>query len=553
MGSDMPDGGEEPFAPDRTALRFGRFVLCPASRVLLENGATVELGSRAFEVLLMFAESGGTLVTKSAVFDRVWAGLAVEDNNLQVQVSTLRRVLGADRDWIVTIPGQGYRFTAPVTAAPLPRPAPAVLPPIAAASDPPALSLLVLPFASRGGHPGLDWIADGITDSLTTDLARALPSCAVIAQTTANTFRGRAVDVRELGRTLGVRFVLEGSVMQVEQRLRVNAQLIQASTGAHVWAERFDKPAGNALRTQDEIVARLSRTIGLQMITCEARRAERTDQDHPQTSTAADFVLRGHAAAMQRLSSRTRFESAIGYYARALEIDPADPDALAGIASVRVYQVVNCYFDASSGAWDTATREAHLREADDKLAQVLTAMPNHPLALKTRAVALRARGLFTEALVADQALMAQNPSDPVSYRETGLNMLYLGRTEEAVAWFRRAEALSPADPSRWTWLQGLGRALMQLGRDAEAVEALRLAIESNPVHAPAHAYLAAALLLVGDREGARIEWAEFRQAEPAMTLEALSQRSPVPVEATAPAYRQQNQRVLDALRAAGTA
>ena len=395
--------------PGGTGYRFGRFVLRGPQRLLLADGEPVELGSRAFEILAMLAESAGALVTKAAILDRVWAGLAVEENNLQVQVSTLRRILGADRDWIVTIPGQGYRFTAPVFTAPvtpLSPAAPDAAPYAAPEREVPRLSILILPFASRGGDPALDWFADGITDSLTTDLSRALPGCAVIAQTTASTYKGRAVDVREIGRFMGVRFVLEGSILQANGRVRVNAQLIEAETGAHAWAERFDKPAGSVLQIQDEIVARLTRTIGLQMIACEARRAERTEHDHPDASTAADFVLRGHAAAAQRMSSRARFDTAIGHYVRALELDPANLDALAGIASVRVYQVVNCYLDDGAGEWDDAARAAHLAEADGKLAQVLAAAPNHLAALKTRAVLLRARGAFPDALAAAETLLA---------------------------------------------------------------------------------------------------------------------------------------------------
>ena len=277
------------------------------------------------------------------------------------------------------------------------------------------------------------------------------------------------------------------------------------------------------------------------------------EHDHPDASTAEDWVLRGHAASTQRMSDRTRFDAAICHYRRALDLDPMNADALAGIASVRVYQVVNCYVNDGAGERGGATREAYLAEAEEKLLRVLAAAPNHMAALKTRAVLLRARGAFADALAAAEALLAQHPGDPMGCRETGLNLLYLGRAEEAVFWFRRADALTPADPVRWTWLQGLGRALIQLGRDAEAAEALRLAVESNPAHAPSYAYLAAALALSGDADRARQELAEFRSAEPGMTLAAFARRSSVPLDATAPAYHSRNGRLLDGLRRAGLA
>ena len=146
-------------------IRFGRFVLQMRERRLLADGMPVELGSRALDVLAVLAESGGGLLTKSMIMDLVWPDVAVEENNLQVQISNLRRVFGTDRGWIVTIPGRGYGFTAPVDAAPQ----------AGAAKTARPLSVLVLPFAARGSDPALDWFVDGVTDSLTTDLAHAVP------------------------------------------------------------------------------------------------------------------------------------------------------------------------------------------------------------------------------------------------------------------------------------------------------------------------------------------------------------------------------------------
>ena len=543
-------------APARSTLAFGRFVLQTHERRLLADGQAVELGSRAFDVLLMLAESEGALVTKDAILTRVWPDVAVEENNIQVQVSALRRVFGPDRDWIVTIPGRGYRFTAAVVALTDDEPqqdddAP---PQRLAGGIPSRLSILVLPLAARGNEAGQGWFADSITDSLTNDLARALPGSTVIAQTTADTYKRNGADIREIGRRESVRYVLEGSILFTERRIRVNAQLIEADTGAHVWAERFDKARGDVLQDQDEIVARLSRVVGLQMINAEARRAEQTDDERPEQSNAMDFVLRGHAVARQKGMTRQSSEIACALYERALQLDPGNVEALAGAASVRVYQVVNGFTEGPGRTVrDEAGREATLAEADCKLARALALAPEHPAALRTRAVLLRARGAFEEALTAASAILTQDPGDLLGHRETGLNLLYLGRTEEAADWFRRADALAPSDPMRWTWMQGLGRALIQLGREAEAVDALRVAIESNPNYAQYHALLAAALALSGDIEHARAEIAVFKRAEPGVCIEALAKRSAVPYEATDPVYRSRNERLLVGLRLASGA
>ena len=180
---------------------FGRFTLLTGERRFLAGGQSVELGSRAYDVLLTLVESGGALVTKDALLTRVWANVAVEENNIQVQVSALRRVFGPERDWIVTISGRGYRFIAPVVALPgVGRVEHAVTPLRLEAGKAPRMSILVLPLVARGDDSARDWFADGITDSLTTDLARSLPGSMVVAQTTADTYRGSAADVREISR-----------------------------------------------------------------------------------------------------------------------------------------------------------------------------------------------------------------------------------------------------------------------------------------------------------------------------------------------------------------
>ena len=536
-----------------------RFVLRRRERLLLADGAVpVELGSRAVEILLALVEADGALLTKDALLDRVWPGVTVEENNLQVQVSAIRRALGPEsRGWIATVPGRGYRFTGPVATVKngeaVVRQAcvPAARPP-EKGELPPPLSVLVLPFAERGGDPARAWFADGITDSLTTDLARTLPGSTVIAQAIAEAYKDHPADVREIGGEQGVRYVLEGSVLQADERVRVNAQLVAAGTGAHVWAERFDTPRHDVLQAQDAIVGRLARAVGLGLIEAEARRAEQVEQEYPGASTAENYVLRAQAAASRYMTTRESIEAACALYAQALERDPDNADALAGLARHRVYQVVNGYLDEADQTRrdGAATREGYLAEAEEKLARALAVAPGHLRALLTRAMLLRAHGLFADAVAAAEVVLAHTPDDPLVHRETGLNLLYLGRAEEAVAWFQRADALGPGDPARWTWLQLLGRALIQLGRDREAVEALRLAVASNPSFAPTHALLAAALALAGDDLAAWAVMAQFRRAEPETSMEALVRRCAVLFEATAPLCQGCSARVLEGLRRA---
>jgi tetratricopeptide (TPR) repeat protein len=173
--------------------------------------------------------------------------------------------------------------------------------------------------------------------------------------------------------------------------------------------------------------------------------------------------------------------------------------------------------------------------------------PNHIGLLNARGVLLRARGRFAEAMIATETAIARNPGDPMAYKEMGLNNLYLGHTKQAAEWFRRADSIAPRDPSRWTWLQGLGRALMQLGHDEEAIEVLRHGLDSNPGYVRGKAWLAAALALAGNHERARLHLAEYLAVEPGMTVRRFAaQRSSVPIDATSPVYRHESERIFGA-------
>ncbi len=547
-----PSYAEPMPATEPASFAFGRFVFMGRQRQLLADGEPVELGSRALEVLLALVEGAGGLVTKDALIDRVWPGVAVEENNLQVQVSALRRALGPERGWIMTIPGRGYRFTAPVSTQtnPIAAEDSSTMTSPALARAPSRLSLLVLPFACRGDDPAQDWFADGITDSLTTDLARAIPGSAVIAQVTADTYKGRPADARAIGRDQGVRYVVEGSVLRTSDHVRVNVQLIDARSGVHLWAERFDTSGHDVLQMQDEIVGRVVRSVGLQMVGAEARRAEQAGEQRSDEGTVQAYVLRGRAATNQSMMTRDGMEVGCALYDRALKLEPDNADSLAGIAQLRIYQVMLSSCAGSSTMHEVAAREMHLAEAEEKLGRASIAAPDHLEVVKCRALLLLARGAFEDAIAAAGTVCARTGGDPLVYHEIAASCFYLGRIKEAVEWFQRADALAPDDPLRWTWLHGLGRALIQVGRNADAVGTLRLAVGSNPNFAPGHALLAAALALAGENVPAQTAMSAFRRIEPAMPFEAIARCSAVPFEATHSVYQSRNERVLDGLHRA---
>ena len=404
----------------------------------------------------------------------------------------------------------------------------------------PRLSIVVLPFLNLTQDPSLDYLVDGIVDSLMTDLSRALPGSFVISRSTAFTYKGRRVPVPQIGEELQVRYVLEGSVLAQPARVRVNAQLVDARTDEHLWAERFDKERRDILEVQDEIVARLSRSVGIEMVRYEA---ERSRVDSGEAGDPIDLVMRGNALAAD-ISRKERAVEAVALFTQALTLDRDSVDAMVGIASTRIYQVVNQY--------QIVGRDELLDEAEALIARAMALAPDHIGVLKARAVLLRARGRFADAIIADQSVIARNPGEPTAYRELGLNHLYLGQALEAADWFHRADAVAPRDRVRWTWLQGLGRALIQIGRDGEAVEALRLAVHSNPHFARGRAYLAAAEALVDNVDQARLHLAKLDELDPGMTIKRFAEeRSSVPLDAVSPSYLCGNERLLNGLRRAG--
>lgn len=459
---------------------------------------------------------------------------------LGMSFSTYRRHLaaGVERmtDWLWQ-QEQSERAKENVAASPA-----FVITPVAEAASPaprPRLSIVVLPFLNLSPDAGVDYLVDGVVDALITDLSGSLPGSFVISRSTAFTYRDRPIPVRQIGAELGVRYVLEGSVQVDGTRVRVNVQLIDAQTDEHLWAERFDKERRELLDVEDEIVGRLSRSVGIQMVRGEARRSRPDDEGRD----ADDLVLRARAL-ISDTKRREDTEEAIALFRRALQFDADCAAAMLGIGLTRIYQVINLYrLDG---------REALLDEAEGMISRAAAAAPDHLDTLKARTLLLRARGRFAEAMAATEALIARNPAEPTAYREMGLNKLYVGETRAAAEWFRRADAIAPRDPERWTWLQGLGRALMQLGDDAGAVGALSLAMESNPGYLRGKAMLAAAVALAGDIEAAGRYMAEYAAIEPAMTIQRFAgQRSSVPPGAVSATYRRECERIMEGLRRAG--
>ena len=291
-----------------------------------------------------------------------------------------------------------------------------------APADPVHLSMVVLPFANLSGDPNQDYFADGITENLTTDLSRIRKSF-VIAPRTALTYRGKSIDAKEVGKELGVRYVVEGSVQRDQNRVRVNAQLIDAASGAHLWAERFEEDIADLFKLQDQVVARLGNTLGFELVRAEANKSTRSA-----SPDAIDLTMRGWAVLWQGIQQQSMKEKEAIYYAarplfeQALAIDPNYADALAGDAMT--YMVDYLYAWSSAG---TDYDEKIIGQADRAIALA----PDDVRGYYPKSVYLRMSSRANEAVkVADDGL-AVNPNSNQLYGARSAAEVVLGRFEQA--------------------------------------------------------------------------------------------------------------------------
>jgi len=315
----------------------------------------VEIGSRALDVLDVLLRSRGELSSREEIKAAAWPRTVVEDYNLTVQISALRRALDRDRtndSCIQTVARRGYRFVAPVTRPSLqrePRPKP-------------RLSIVVLPFTDLSDDSEQPSFADGITQDLTTDLS-GLDGMFVISRNTALSYRNKPFDTRRIGHELGVRYVLDGSVQRAGKQVRVTAQLIDAATDGHLWAERLDRETGDLFALQNEITGRIANALGIELVDLEAARPT----DSPD---APDYILQGRAAWLKPPSRNTHAER-IAMFEHALVLDPRSAEAQSWLAGALAHRVLDAF---------TASDAADVERAQELVYRALAASPSSPTA-----------------------------------------------------------------------------------------------------------------------------------------------------------------------------
>jgi TolB-like protein/Flp pilus assembly protein TadD len=459
--------------------------------------APIEIGSRAMDILGVLVARAGEIVAKDEIAAAVWPGRVIEDSNLTVQISALRRVLDQGRSagtCIQTVSGRGYRFVAPVTRVEVT--GGTVGPRQSSASSAPRLSIVVLPFANLSNDPEQQCFTDGITDDLTTDLSR-LASMFVISRNTAFTYRNKLIGTKQIGRELGVRYILEGSVRRSGSQVRVNTQLIDAGTDAHLWAERFDRDMGDLFALQNEITGRLANALGVELVAAEAARPP----EHPD---ALDYILRGRAVL---LKPRTRdiYTEAINLFEHALALDPQSVEAQSRLAVVLTDRVLSGYagYSAATG----------LARAEYLIDQALAASPRSPRAHFAKGHVLRARNRWEQAISEYEAALALNPNLVHAFTGLGWCKLYAGSIEGVIPLAEQAIRLSPRDPVVGWFYYLIGTVYLLQSQIEEAIVWFEKACSAIPTTAIARSFLASANALKGETERAAAELAEAKGLE----------------------------------------
>ncbi len=425
------------------------------------SGVPVALGARTVALLGLLAGRQGAVVSKDEIMKAVWPGRVVEEANLNVQVSKLRQILDQNRaegSCIQTLPGRGYCFVAPVVRrGGDAQPASPIIPEISS-SPQQRLSIVVLPFENLGRDQGEQFFADGITEDLTTNLSR-FTNMLVISRNTAFTYRDKPLDTRQIGHELAVRYVLEGSVRRSKKRVRVNAQLIDAESEMHLWAEIFDRDLSDLFELQDEVTTAIVGAIEPELLKSERDRVARRPLER---EDAYEFYQRG----LWHFYRYTKEDSveAQSLFRRVLAIDAEYPQPVAQLAI-------------------TLCNAAYLGWADDD-------KPNYVEAyeLAQRAIKLDARypaAHFALGLVcmwthrSERAMWSfneaikLNPSYAAAHVLLGQMHLYAGHPEEAIALAEKGIRLSPKDPRLFIWLAALAGAHYRLGHYFQAIEAGR--------------------------------------------------------------------------------
>jgi TolB-like protein/Flp pilus assembly protein TadD len=502
----------------REVIRFGGFRLVPARRELLFRGTPVTLGSRAFDLLMALVRRPGQLAAKDELMAEVWAGTIVDENNLAAQISALRKILAGDPDLsrcLQTVPGRGYRFVADIEVET--ETGSGTMSPPVPGSGGEALSLVVLPFINLSSDAEQAYFAQGLSQTVATDLSR-ITGLLVIASTTAAAFEAKRLDVRQVSRELGVRYVLTGSVQRSDRHVRINTQLVDGQSGLQIWSDLFDGDATDLLALQDRITGRIANSIGREIFVAAARDGEARNID----PKASDLFMRG-IAADNRPQSLECLQEQERLFGQAVELDPNHGDALARLARTIVLQVTQIHAPSFH-------KEGLLTRAASAAEKALTLDPSNARAHYAMGLVHVLRGDFERSVLSNETAIALDRNFALAHNNLGNSLVHLGNGREALLAAETAIRLDPRGPQLGAFWTTAGFARLVLGEFDEAVACFARGRAANPKLPRAQVGAAISLALSGDVSGARLATADLLDLVPhyrlSQTIDARLPMSP---------------------------
>lgn len=541
-------------------FEFDQFVLDPLIGQLLRDGQKVSLRPKSLEVLCALVVNAGQLVTKEQLFATVWQKTVVTDDALVQCVGDIRVALQDDQQRMVrTIPRRGYIFTLTVVPRVGVRPSeatpPLTRPEIIANKSPlsdrlgglspwlgrhrlsaslaglvvavaaawmatgvyggrqgaaPSLSIVVLPLVNLNGDPQQEYFAEGLTEDLTTDLSR-IPGSFVIARSSAYSFRGKAVDVRDIGRQLGVRYALEGSVQRLDEQVRLNVQLIDLENGHTLWADRFDGSRRELVALQQRVTGTIARSLHLELIEAESQRASRERARDP---NASDLALQGWS--LYERKTPESVAAARELLLRSVSIDPSAVFAWSLLSDTYTADLLARWLHLRG-----ATRGEWLQRAVQAADQAITLDPANLYAIGARATVLQLEGKPEQSLAMLHRQVALNRNYAPAWHRISYALLTLGQPEAALEAGNEAIRLSPRDGRLFSFYVVMAAACLHLERDAEALDWAKKSVAAWPQFGTAHSWVASASALLGDMNAAHAALVEFRRLQPGYTIESF--------------------------------
>jgi len=448
-----------------TDLAFGPFILDRQRGRLLREGRPIAVSSKGLQLLEALVASPGRVLPKTELMRAAWGDTAVEESNLSVQIAALRKQLGPNAegsDWIVTIPRVGYRFVGLLVQEQTEKIAEANAPVSDRERRP---SIAVLPFANLNGEKEQEYLADGITEDIITALTR-FRWFFVVARNSSFAYKGKLIDAKQVAQELGVQYLLEGSVRRSGQQIRISAQLVDATTGKHIWAERYDLELADVFAIQDEIAERVAGAIEPELLKTEGVQAAAR---HTGNMTAWDLVRRGTWHFHQ--VTRENHLKARDLFRQACKLDPDLPEAHLWLGRV------------SAGVVPYGWSEnpvADLREGMEAALKAVQLDERNPYTHYALAIVSAFADRLDQSISAARKAIEISPSFALGHLVLGMALLFSGRAAEAIAPLEYGLRLSPYDPQNFVWFNLLALARLFSGRAEAGLEAAARALQVRP-------------------------------------------------------------------------